>query len=195
MIELAHLAELASPMFHVVLTSRFIRSDWEHGLRRIDWSLHTSSALHVCRVVVFTRGPIFTSSCSEIVSTVFFCLGWSYTLRIRRWGRHFVSKEYFWVDQKSHNQTRYPWNKESQSSCSNFLAFLPSFALNQPQIRLFVPYQKRSKKCLYFSQNSGNIPILQKFCSMHCGESLSMLAAGCHSLWFVYRYDKFECTY
>ena len=69
--QLAGLSKLSCTMLHVVFTNRLIGTDGKHRFTGIHRCLHSSSTLHVGRVVVFTRSTVFAPSCSKIVATIF----------------------------------------------------------------------------------------------------------------------------
>ena len=70
MVELARLAKFAGPVFHEVLTDRFVGSNGEHGFGRIDRLFHTAPALNIRRMLILARASIFTSSCPKKVAAV-----------------------------------------------------------------------------------------------------------------------------
>lgn len=93
MVKLACLSELTGAMLHIILANGFIGTDREHGFAGIDRRLHSSSALHIGRVVVFTRGAVFASTRAQVVSAVFSRLraGSRSSLSVGRRNRHRVA--------------------------------------------------------------------------------------------------------
>jgi hypothetical protein len=168
MIEFACLTKLARPMFHVVLTYRFVGSKREQGLRGIC-SLHPPATLYISRMVVLARPTVLASSSAKIVSTIFLVFGRP-SLRVLCWGRH-VSNRMLYLSHYQLSTIKYRYVEASllathQNNDEQYVSVYPTetdpFQLVQIE-NILVGIQRAYQSCAQHENNNNNNNNSDKF--------------------------------